>query len=177
MSTRINRRIVVAGVLTLLISSLAAELSAQERCSAASLRGSYAFRVDGDERLGILYLPAGPFSAVGRNTYDGHGHMNGVILVSSNGAMIPASYTGTYTLAADCTGTKSAALNIGLTVDFYFVVDSNLRGIEMIRDAGWPGQRASRRSTTSAAVPENYLLPRRTKTGTMTGESKMTPEE
>jgi len=137
MSTRIGRRIVVAAVAALLLSSLATQLSAQERCSAASLKGSYAFRVDGTN-VSNPYVPAGPFSAVGRNTYDGLGHMTGVILVSSNGAMIPASYTGTYTLDADCTGSKSAALNIGLTVDFYFVVDNNLRGIEMIATQAGP---------------------------------------
>ena len=131
MSTGIGRRIVVAAVATLLISSLATQVRAQERCRAASLQGSYAFRLDGTN-VSNPYLPGGPFSAVGRNTYDGRGHMKGVILVSSNGAMIPASYTGTYTLDANCTGSKSAALDIGLTVDFYFVVDSNLRGIQMI---------------------------------------------
>jgi hypothetical protein len=126
MSTGIGRRrIIVAVVATLLISSLATHASAQERCSNASLLGSYAFQVDGTNING-------PFAAVGKNTYDGKGHLKGVILVSSNGAIIPANYTGTYTLNADCTGIKSAALDIGLTVDFYFVVDSNLREIRMI---------------------------------------------
>ena len=55
-----------------------------------------------------------------------------MIVVSSNGAIIPAKYEGTYTLNADCTGIKSAALDVGLTVNFYFVVDSDLREIRMI---------------------------------------------
>ena len=53
----------------------------------------------------------------------------GRIVISSNGVSIPASYTGTYTLNANCTGIKSATLNIGLTVTFYFVVAGNLREI------------------------------------------------
>jgi hypothetical protein len=132
MSTGIcRRRIIVAVVATLVISSLATQASAEGRCSPASLQGTYAFRVKGTN-VSNPSLPVGPFSAVGRNTYDGHGRMRGVIVVSLNGAMISTSYKGTYTLADDCTGSKSAALDIGLTVDFDFVVDSNLRGIQMI---------------------------------------------
>ncbi|SRR6266853_1233748 len=126
MSTGIGRRgIIVAVVGTLLISSLATRASAHERCNNASLLGSYAFQVDGAN-------VNGPFAAVGKNSYDGKGHLTGVIVISSNGAIIPTTYTGTYTLDADCTGIKTAKLDIGLTVNFYFVVDSNLREIRMI---------------------------------------------
>ena len=125
------RRVLVAVVATLVISSLATQASAEERCSNASLRGSYAFQVDGSN-------VNGPFAAVGKNTYDGNGQLKGVITISSNGVIIPATYTGTYTLNANCTGIKSAALDIGLTVNFDFVVDSNLRGIRMIvKDPGF----------------------------------------
>jgi hypothetical protein len=124
-----RRRIVVAVVATLVISSLATQASAQAQCNNASLLGSYAFQVDGA-------TVDGPFAAVGKNTYDGKGHLKGVIVISSNGTIIPtnipATYTGTYTLNADCTGIKSATLDIGLTVNFYFVLDSNRRGIRMI---------------------------------------------
>jgi hypothetical protein len=118
-------RIIVAAVATLLISGFTTTASAQERCDNASLLGSYAFQVDGTNSNG-------PFAAVGKNTYDGKGHLKGMIVISSNGQIIPASYTGTYTLNANCTGVKSATLDIGLTVNFSFVVDSNLRGIRMI---------------------------------------------
>ena len=77
MSTGIPRRSIIATVATLLISSLATQVSAQERCNLASLQGSYAFRVDGTN-VSNPYLPPGPFAAVGRNTYDGRGHMQGV---------------------------------------------------------------------------------------------------
>ncbi len=144
MSTGIGPRIVVAAVATLLFSSLAIPASAQGRCSNASLLGSYAFQVDGTN-------VNGPFAAVGQNSYDGKGRLNGVILISSNGAIIPAKYTGTYTLNADCTGIKSAALDIGLTVNFYFVVDSNLREIRMIvTDPGFTVSGSARKLFTDA---------------------------
>jgi hypothetical protein len=145
MSTGISRRGVIVTVLaTLLISSLATHASAEGRCNNASLLGSYAFQVDGTN-------VNGPFAAVGKNSYDGKGHLKGVIVVSSNGAIIPTTYTGTYTLNADCTGIKSAALDIGLTVDFYFVVDSNLREIRMIvTDPGFTVSGTARKLFTDA---------------------------
>lgn len=123
--TRLKPGIAAAVFASLLISSFTTRLDARDRCTNASLKGSYAFQVDGTNANG-------PFAAVGKNTYDGKGHLKGVIVVSSNGAIIPAKYEGTYTLNADCTGIKSAALDVGLTVNFYFVVDSDLREIRMI---------------------------------------------
>jgi len=122
-----HRRIILTFVATLIVSSLATHASAQGRCSNASLLGSYAFQVDGAN-------VNGPFAAVGKNTYDGKGHLTGVITISTNGTLVPAApYTGTYTLNPDCTGTKSATIPmIGMTVTFYFVVDHNLREIRMI---------------------------------------------
>jgi hypothetical protein len=66
--------------------------------------------------------------------------MSGVITVSSNGSIIPATCTGTYTVNANCTGVKSATLSIGAVVDFYFVIDDDRREIQMIvTQAGPPG--------------------------------------
>jgi len=118
----------VTVVATLVVWSFATQARAEGRCSNASLVGSYAFQVDGSN-IG------GAFAAVGKNTYDGKGHLKGVIQVSSAGTNFNANYTGTYTLNADCTGIKSATLDLGpatLTVNFYFVVDSNTREIRMI---------------------------------------------
>jgi len=48
--------------------------------------------------------------------------------------------TGTYTVNANCTGVKSATLSIGAVVDFSFVIDDDLREIQMIvTQAGPPG--------------------------------------
>jgi hypothetical protein len=154
MSTGIGRKIVVA-VATLLISSLATQASAEGPCSAASLQGSYAFRIEGTN-VSNPYLPLGPFAAVGRNTYDGQGGMRGVIVVNSNGAKIPTSYHGTYTLTRNCTGSKSAALAIGLTVNFDFVVDSNLHGIEMIVTQAGPANALTDGLTISGSARKQF---------------------
>jgi hypothetical protein len=52
---------IVALFASVFISSLATVVSAEERCTDASLRGSYAFKVDGSN-------VSGPFAAVGKNT-------------------------------------------------------------------------------------------------------------
>jgi hypothetical protein len=123
---------IVAGMLAmLLIPGLSNRLSAQDRCNAASLQGSYAFHVSGTN-VSNPSLPPGPFAAIGKNTYDGKGNMSGVIVVSTGGSVINSDYTGTYTLNSDCTGTKLATLHAGLTVGFSFVMDDNLREIRMI---------------------------------------------
>jgi hypothetical protein len=117
----------VAGITAVVVSiaaiSTETPLLASGTCNDASLRGSYAFRVEGTGGGDFT----GPFAAVGKNTYDGKGGMSGEIVVSTNGAIIPSDYTGTYSVDSSCTGTKTATLGNGLTVDFYFVVDSNSR--------------------------------------------------
>src|SRR3954471_5507737 len=139
MRKRITPGIVTAVFASLLISGFTTRLDAQARCTNASLNGSYAFKVDGTN-VANPYLPLGPFAAVGKNTYDGRGHMSGVITVSSNGSIIPATYTGTYTVNASCTGVKSATLSIGAVVVFFFVIDDDLSEIQMVvTQVGIPG--------------------------------------
>jgi hypothetical protein len=137
MSRNIRSTIARAIFASLLISSIATRLSAQDACTAASLQGSYGFRVDGTN-VSNPYLPVGPFAAVGKNTYDGQGHMKGAIVVSTNGSIITATYTGTYTVNSDCSGSKSVALSIGLTVEFDYVMDDNLREIQIIATQAGP---------------------------------------
>lgn len=121
----------IAALVSLIAISAATPALASDACNDASLHGSYAFRVEGTN-VSNPNLPPGPFAAVGKNTYDGKGNMSGEITVSAGGVMIPTTYTGTYNVEPGCTGTKSATLAIGMTVNFYFVIDSNGRGIQMI---------------------------------------------
>lgn len=153
------RSTIVAVSASLLISSLATRVSAEPRCNDASLLGSYAFNVDGANVSAPLPGGPGPFAAVGKNTYDGHGHMKGVIVVSSNGVIISATYTGPYHVNSDCTGFKSATLSIGgavgPTVDFDFVIDNDLREIRMIvSDPGFAVSGSARKLFTRAEREE-----------------------
>jgi hypothetical protein len=123
-----NRRpgIAFAVIATLTVASAATDARAEPPCSNASLRGDYAFQIDGTNGNG-------PFAAVGKNTYDGKGNLSGAIVISTNGTIIRTGYTGGYTVYPDCTGIKWANLDaIPVTVNFDFVVDSNLREIRMI---------------------------------------------
>jgi len=139
MTQRIRPGIVVAAFATALLVGLSAPLRAQEACSDASLQGTYAFNVQG-ANVSNPSLPPGAFAAVGRNTYDGKGQLKGSIVVGANGAIIPATYTGTYTVNADCSGVKTATLSIGAVVEFFFVVGDDRREIQMIAtQAGPPG--------------------------------------
>jgi hypothetical protein len=151
MMKRLKPGIIAAALASLLISGFTTRLDAQDRCTNASLNGSYAFKVDGTN-VANPYLPLGPFAAVGKNTYDGRGHMRGVITVSSNGSIIPATYTGTYTVNGNCTGVKSAVLSIGAVVDFFFVIDDDLREIQMVvTQAGPPGSLADGLTVSGSA--------------------------
>jgi hypothetical protein len=151
MRKRIKPGIVAAVLASLTISGFATRLDARDRCTNASLKGSYAFKVDGTN-VSNPYLPLGPFAAVGKNTYDGKGQMRGVITVSSNGSIIPATYTGIYTVNANCTGVKSATLSIGAVVDFFFVIDDDLREIQMVvTQAGPPGSLADGLTVSGSA--------------------------
>ena len=69
-----------------------------EKCSLATLTGDYLFAQDG--------LEGGkPFAQAGKESYDGAGHVKGVSTSSTNGTIKRGTYTATYTMKADCTGT------------------------------------------------------------------------
>src|SRR5207248_3739634 len=52
-----------------------------------------------------------PFAWAGKETYDGAGHVAGVFTASYNGEIVHRTYTGTYTVNPD--GTGSTLLKIG----------------------------------------------------------------
>jgi hypothetical protein len=154
------RAAVVALSICVTLPVLATNAGAQERCSNASLVGSYAFLVAGTNVEVPLPGGPGPFHAVGKNTYDGSGHLAGSIVVSSNGLVIPAVFDGTYHVRPDCTGYKSATLTIagarGPTVDFEFVIDDDRREIRMIvSDAGFAVSGTARKLVTDRRRPRD----------------------
>ncbi len=48
---------------------------------------------------------AGPFAAVGTDTFDGNGNIMGAASLDLNGNIVSATETGTYKVNSDCTGT------------------------------------------------------------------------
>lgn len=71
-------------------------------CSVATLRGSYGFTT-----TGTANTPGGPshIGGVGLVVYDGRGNFVGKATVNIDGSVLRRTFVGTYTVAADCTGT------------------------------------------------------------------------
>ena len=94
-------------------------------CSDASLRGSFGFTSIGT----LLALPAplaGPFTEIGRQTFDGRGTTDGAATLSANGNIRNVTFDGTYAVNPDCTGSMSLfVLPIGSTVNLDFVIDDD----------------------------------------------------
>jgi hypothetical protein len=130
MAVRI-RRSVLDAAFAMTLFGVTTQVSAQERCSAATLRGNYGFRVEGTAF-------ASPFAAVGRNNYNGRGAMRGVIVVTvgNQPTFGPFAFgedsVAPYTVNADCTGTKSVTLPVFGTITFWFVIDDDAREVRMI---------------------------------------------
>ena len=79
------------------------------RCSNATLEGTYIFVQDGQQ---IIEDKRVPFSFAGQDIYDGQGGLSGVQSGGTKGENKQfTTYTGTYTINEDCTG--SSTLDIG----------------------------------------------------------------
>jgi hypothetical protein len=77
---------------------------AGEPCSMATMKGDYLYAQDG-------LLPGKSadknqfFAQAGRENFDGNGGMSGVYSGNFNGTITRGSYSGTYTMKPDCSGT------------------------------------------------------------------------
>jgi hypothetical protein len=88
---------------TVALSILASTASAQSPpCTTGDFKGVYSAVVSGSF-LAIPGFPAGPTDRVGRVQVDGNGASTITAVVSFLGQVAPESYSGTYTIAADCT--------------------------------------------------------------------------
>ncbi len=115
-------------------------------CSLAGTAGKYGFTL-----TGVVILPTGPvpIAAVGRASLDAAGNASGAESRSVGGGFADETFTGTYTVNPDCTGTA--------TIDFFesgqlvrtsvlsLVFDNNQREIRMVQK--------------SLTLPNNVSLP------------------
>jgi hypothetical protein len=92
----------VAGLMAL-APSLA---SAQQECSASSLKGSYAYGASGFNIMPGSPAVMTPSNQVGVATFDGAGMLNIMLTAVSAFGVIPpfTPFSGTYTVNPDCTG-------------------------------------------------------------------------
>ncbi len=77
---------------------------AQSGCSVASLKGAYIYAQDGFLVAGEMASQRTPFAQSGREVFNGDGTMSGVATGNFNGAVAHLTYSGTYTVEADCSG-------------------------------------------------------------------------
>jgi hypothetical protein len=111
--------------------SVAASAEVVPSCSLARAAGNYAFTDSG------TVVNVGPRTAVGTFTLDAAGNLlNGVATSSLNGTVASETFSGTYTLNPDCTGTISVEIFASGTeifaVTLNMAFDDNMRQIRGI---------------------------------------------
>ena len=124
-----------AAVTLLTLSVAPAAKAADKGCSNDSLQGTFAYT-----GTGFVVTPAahaGPFAEVGTQTFDGNGATTTTFTASGNGNLFQTTFTGTYTVNPDCTGTMNLVAPgpvppAGVTVTLFFVMDDNLNGFQAI---------------------------------------------
>jgi hypothetical protein len=103
-----------AGAVGVASSASAAPTAAQPRsasCDAGTLYGTYLFYANGFLVSGSTSIPFG-FS--GHETYDGAGSVRGTLTSSDGGTIaVGTTFTGTYTVTADCVGTLTVTVDGG----------------------------------------------------------------
>jgi hypothetical protein len=93
-----------------------------QRCSNHDFNGAFGFNLKGTN-FGI-----GLYAIVGRMSSDGDGHFTGAGAQSVNGTIAQSTFTGTYVVNADCTGTAQLTFDTsGLqdTLSFVLVNDGD----------------------------------------------------
>jgi hypothetical protein len=99
-------------------------------CSNASLNGTYAYSAQGFGEVTPDISSAGfaPFAQTGLIVYDGKGHITSGTLTysttSANGGGFRGTFTGTYAVNEDCSGTVTTDLGDGALFHFDLVVQT-----------------------------------------------------
>jgi hypothetical protein len=86
------------------------------RCSLSTLQGTYLFS---DNGFTITGSKQSPFADAGYETFDGSGHVHGIFTQSDNGKISRlVTYTGTYSVTSQCTGSETIKDATGTTSHF-----------------------------------------------------------
>src|SRR6266446_2808648 len=100
------------------------------KCSNASVNGTYAYSTHGFTEVTPDISSAGfaPFAQTGLIVYDGRGHITSGTLTysttSANGGSFRGTFTGSYTVNEDCSGTAATDLGDGTLFHFDLVVQT-----------------------------------------------------
>ena len=93
------------------VAIIDAPANAGDQCSLATLKGDYLYAQDGII-LGNAAAKNQFFAQAGREHFDGKGGMSGIYSGNFNGTIVRGSYSGTFTMKADCSGTVTFADNL-----------------------------------------------------------------
>lgn len=96
-------------------------------CTNATLKGVWGYYHG--RPLGVVNVN----KLVGQFTADGQGNLNGSWTLSSTGAVSTGTFTGSYTIAADCTGTLTFDTEDKSPANFNIVFDAAKHGFQMIQ--------------------------------------------
>jgi len=105
--------LVAAGMLVVLMASGA---QATPSCSNHTLKGSYGATITGT-------IAGLPFAELDLVTADGKGNFSGSGTVSYNGSVSSVTFTATYSVNSDCSG--SASLSTGVTQNLIIKTDGS----------------------------------------------------
>lgn len=116
-----------------------ADAKAETGCSEKTLKGDFAFTA-----RSFLLAPspiAGPFAALGAQSFDGLGNSEGLSTVSVNGPAERVTFRSLYSINPDCTGSMTFTFSpTGLVQHFDLIVSSDGTEIRGIRtDTGVVG--------------------------------------
>ncbi len=120
--------------LALVLTKPAHVVKAQSGCTVATLSGSYGYL------LQAFFLPhertpvasALVAAEIGVQTYDGTGNTSGSETVNGAGTIFHRTYTGTYSVNPDCTGSVTLNLDNGVTVTGSFTIVDGGKEIEVL---------------------------------------------
>ena len=126
---------VAVGILALTMTATRAIAAPPTTCSNASVKGLYGLFITGYDSSGFYQMGVGQFNS------NGAGKLTGVETVSDDGTIYNnLAQTGTYSIAADCTGSGTITnVKNGTQSHYNFVVDrraSRLRPSARIQDTG-----------------------------------------
>jgi len=146
-------RLAVAGLLLLTTAGCdGGDSHAQSGCSVGTLRGAYIYAQDGFTVSGETASQRTPFAQAGREIFNGDGTMSGVGTANFNGAVTRLTYEGTYSVAADCTGSVTFTDGDGIVSHFDIaIVDGGAEFGFVQTDAGIVTAAFERRRTASQA--------------------------
>jgi len=132
------KRSVVAAVMVAGVVAFSSTALADQPFSNKSLKGAWGFNAHGFLAAGTPAQIAA--SAMGRNTYDGHGGCFSEAKLNAGGTVLAlTSLACTYTVNPDGTGTQQTTYTAGTFTTDFVLVDNAKEFLFIVSDTAQPG--------------------------------------